>query len=106
MPPTSAPINADWQRALAAWLAAHKVYPDQARREGVEGTVELRFTIDRWGRVQQVERVHSAGSSVLDAAAESMLRGATLPPLPPTMPQDKVTMTVRIHYRLTNERSE
>ncbi len=103
MPPTSAPINADWQRALAAWLAAHKVYPDEARREGREGTVELRFTIDRWGRVQQVELVASAGSSVLDAAAESMLRGATLPPLPPTMPQDKVTMTVRIHYRLTNE---
>jgi periplasmic protein TonB len=104
--PRSAPISADWQQALAAWLAAHKVYPDEARREGAEGTVELRFTIDRWGRVQQVELVHSAGSSVLDAAAESMLRGATLPPLPPTMPQDKVTMTVRIHYRLTNERSE
>jgi periplasmic protein TonB len=106
MPPTSAPISADWQRALAAWLAAHKAYPDEARREGREGTVELRFTIDRSGRVQQVELVNSAGSSVLDVAAASMLRGAILPPLPPTMPQDKVTMTVRIHYRLTNERSE
>jgi protein TonB len=106
MPPTAAPISADWQRALAAWLAAHKAYPDEARREGREGTVELRFTIDRSGRVQQVELVNSAGSSVLDAAAASMLRGAILPPLPPTMPQDKVTMTVRIHYRLTNERSE
>jgi protein TonB len=106
MQPTSAPISADWQRALAAWLAAHKAYPDEARREGREGTVELRFTIDRSGRVQQVELVNSAGSSVLDAAAQSMLRGAILPPLPPTMSQDKVTMTVRIHYRLTNERSE
>jgi periplasmic protein TonB len=105
-PPTSAPISADWQRALAAWLAAHKAYPDKARREGREGTVELRFMIDRSGRVQQVELVNSAGSSVLDAAAESMLRGAILPPLPPNTPADKVTMTVRIHYWLTNERSE
>jgi protein TonB len=99
-------MSADWQQALSTWLAAHKTYPDEARRQGAEGTVALRFTIDRSGRVLQVELVHGAGSSVLDAAAESMLRGATLPPLPATMPQDKVTVTVRIHYRITDERSE
>jgi protein TonB len=52
-PPASAPAGAqspiagDWQRALATWLAAHKTYPDEARRNGTEGRVLLRFTVDR-----------------------------------------------------------
>jgi outer membrane biosynthesis protein TonB len=46
--------------------------------------------------------VHSAGSPLLDAAAEAMVKGATLPPFPAAMPQDSVTITVRIRYALTN----
>jgi periplasmic protein TonB len=96
-------MTAAWRQALATWLAAHKTYPDEARRQGAEGSVALRFTIDRSGRVLQLDLVHSAGSAVLDAAAEAMLRDATLPPFPATMPQDEVTVTVQIHYKLTNE---
>jgi protein TonB len=104
-PPASAaeePIASDWQRSLAAWLAAHKTYPDEARRSGTEGNVVLRFTVDRSGHVLGVVLVHSAGSSILDVAAEAVVRNATLPPFTAGMPQDTATVTVQMRYTLTN----
>jgi len=97
-----APIAADWQRSLAAWLAAHKVYPELARRRGVEGSVGLRFTADRSGRVLNVSLVSSAGSPLLDTAAEKMVGDATLPPFPAGMPQQTATVAVTIRYALSN----
>jgi protein TonB len=95
-------MSAAWRQALAAWLADHKTYPDEARRRGAEGSVTLRFTIDRAGRVLGVMLLRSSGSSILDAAAEAMLRGATLPAPPATMTQDTFTVTVQVRYALAN----
>jgi protein TonB len=105
--PTSGPVSAeapianDWRRELASWFAAHKTYPDEARRSGTEGNLVLRFTADRSGRVLDVVVVRSAGSALLDAAAIAMVRNATLPPFTAGMSQDRVTVTVQIHYALT-----
>jgi protein TonB len=96
------PVPGAWQRSLAAWLAAHKTYPDEARRKAVEGSVVLRFTADRSGRVLEVVLVRSAGSSILDASAEAMVRNATLPPFTAGMPQQTVTVTVQLRYALAN----
>ncbi len=97
-----APIAGGWQRALAAWLAAHKSYPEAARQSGVEGVAVLRFTVERSGRVLEVALVRSAGSPVLDAAAEAMVRNGTVPPFPTEMTQDRVTVTVQIRYALAD----
>lgn len=101
-PAAAAPIPSDWQHSLATWLSAHKTYPEEARRRGSEGNVVLRFTVDRSGHVLDVVLAHSAGSSVLDAAAEAMVRNAMLPPFTAGMSQDTVTISVQIHYALTN----
>jgi protein TonB len=101
-PAAEQPIAPDWERSLAAWLAAHKVYPELARRRGVEGSVGLRFTADRSGRVLNVSLSRSAGSPLLDAAAEAMVRDATLPPFPSAMPQAVATVNVTVHYGLMN----
>ena len=99
---TEEPILGDWRQSLAVWLDRHKSYPYLARQRGIEGTVAIRFTADRSGHVQAVDIVRSGGSATLDNAAEAILRNATVPPLPPDMAQDKVTVTVQIRYRLTN----
>lgn len=101
-PVAEAAISAGWQRSVAAWLAVHKVYPELARRRGVEGSVGLRFTADSSGRVLNVSLVSSAGSALLDASAEKMVGDATLPPFPAGMPQQTATMTVTIRYALSN----
>jgi periplasmic protein TonB len=99
-PPSPAQTSAAWRQALAAWLASHKVYPEEARRRGEQGSVTVRFTVDPSGEVVNVAVVRGSGSAGLDAAAEAMLRGATLPPFDPTMRQAPVTATVQIRYAL------
>jgi protein TonB len=97
-----APIATDWQRELSGWLAAHKTYPDAARQRGEQGHVVLRFTVERSGKVLEVTLVSGSGSPRLDEAAQAMLRNASLPPFPAQMPQERVTATVQIRYRLTD----
>lgn len=104
-PPPSAPpapIAADWQRALFGWLAAHKSYPQEARRRGEEGRAVLRFTVDRAGQVLAVELLTGTGFRLLDEAAQALLRDASLPPFPAAMPQERVTVTVQLRYQLTD----
>lgn len=102
VPAPPAPIASDWQRALFGWLAAHKTYPDEARRRGEQGRVALRFTVDRSGHVLDVTLLSGSGSPRLDDAAQAILHAASLPPFPAAMPQDRVTVTVQISYRLTD----
>jgi periplasmic protein TonB len=97
-----AQISADWQRALAAWLAAHKNYPEAARRRGEQGAVALRFSVERSGRVSDITVIEGSGFSSLDAAAENLLRGASVPAFPGAMTQDKITVTVRVRFTLTD----
>jgi protein TonB len=97
----TAAIDGGWMRQVGAWLAAHKTYPDEARQRGEEGRLAVRFTMDRSGRVTDVEVVRGSGSPALDRAAVAMLQDAALPPLPKAMPQATVTVTVQIRYALT-----
>jgi len=97
-----APISTVWRQAIVAWLAAHKSYPEEARRRGEQGTIALRFTVERSGRVTNVAIVRGSGSSILDHAAESMLDSATMPAFPATMLQDRVEVNVQVRYALTD----
>jgi protein TonB len=92
--------TASWQAALAAWLQAHKSYPEVARERHEEGIVSLRFVVTRDGRVSDVAVMHGSGVDVLDNAAFAMLRNARVPPLPATMPQSELTVTMALHYTL------
>jgi periplasmic protein TonB len=98
--PPAATVSAAWQQQLAAWLAAHKRYPEEARRRGIQGSVMLRFAVDRSGRVTEVAVVHGSGSPILDAAADAMLRNAVLPPFPETMSQNRIEVSVRVRFGL------
>jgi protein TonB len=99
MPAVSA--SSAWRRALAAWLGEHREYPDEARRRGIEGSVTLRFSVDRSGHVTGVAVVQGSGSPALDSAAVGMLSNAALPPTPSAMP-DRITISVQINYKLTD----
>lgn len=101
-PPSASAAVTDpgWRAALGSWLAAHKRYPEQARRRGDEGTVGVRFTVDAAGRVLEVAVTRSSGSTLLDDAAREMLAGQRVPPFPPSMTLAQTTVPVNIRFQL------
>lgn len=98
--PAPAAQSSSWIRAVSAWLDAHKSYPALAQQRDEQGTVILRFTVARSGRVLAVAVLRASGSDILDRAAEELLRGAALPPLPATMKGAETTVTFAIRYML------
>lgn len=91
----------DYLATLAAWLERHKQYPQQARARGEEGTVLLRFTIDRHGRLLAWKIDRGSGSAALDREVGTMLqRAEPLPPIPDAMAQAQLELAVPIRFRL------
>ena len=99
-PAASQAIDPAWRSAVSNWLAARKTYPEEARHQGEEGRVAIRFTVDRGGHVLDVALASSSGSARLDQAALAMLKGATLPPFPAAMGQAPITITTTMRYSL------
>jgi protein TonB len=56
------------------------VYPERARRAGVEGVVGVRIVLAADGSVRQVELTQSSGSRLLDEAALTAARASTFAP--------------------------
>lgn len=72
--------NADYVDVLFAKLEQHRQYPRRARLTNTEGTVLLRFRIDRDGNLLAWNIARSSGSALLDKAVEDMITAAN--PLP------------------------
>ncbi|HJZ83907.1 MAG TPA: energy transducer TonB [Polyangia bacterium] len=88
----------DLARLIQARIQAHRRYPLLARRQGLEGTVELTFRVGQDGSVYDLHVVRSAGP-LFDQAATSAVQSAI--PLPPC----SVPVRVPIRFRLTEERA-
>jgi len=66
----------DLLRSIRHRIEQNKIYPDAARQEGIQGTVELRFRIAQDGSVEAIEILRSSGSNILDEASRQTLRRA------------------------------
>jgi periplasmic protein TonB len=93
-------ITPNYRALLSEWLESHKRYPESAREQGEEGQAVLRFVVERSGRVAEFAVIKSTGYPDLDAALESMMRGATLPPFPADMDQPSIEVSVAIRFSL------
>jgi protein TonB len=101
-PPRPAPtISAAYRGALAAWLNAHKRYPESARQRSEEGRAVLRFRVGRDGRVLDYAIVSGTGHADLDAALDRMMRGAAMPPFPADMTASEIEVTLTIRFGLS-----
>jgi TonB family protein len=77
-------------------------YPEQARQQGIEGTVVLKLTVTSKGRPAKVAVYRSSGHVALDTAAVSHVRQAKfLPGLREGTPVDRV-ITFKVRFRLVN----
>lgn len=86
---------------LARWLNRHKRYPPQARQRRQQGTVRVKFTIDRNGRLLSHQILRSSGHSLLDREVSAMLeRASPMPKIPDTMSRPQLTVTLPIMFNL------
>lgn len=86
---------------IMAWLARHKTYPVMAERRRQEGTSEMVFTVARDGSLLAYELARSSGHALLDeASAEMLQRAAPLPPIPPEIGEESLTITAPIVFQL------
>jgi protein TonB len=93
-------VAASYQAMISAWLESHKRYPESARERGEEGNAALRFRIDRSGRVLDYS-YRSTGYADLDAGLDEMMRGAQLPPFPPSMTASHIEVSLTMQFNLT-----
>ncbi len=77
-------------------------YPEQARQQGIEGTVVLRLAVSAAGRPQGVRVARSSGHSALDDAAVAHVRRARFSPALKDGETVPMTISFKVNFRLVN----
>lgn len=101
--PSAAPSRAvpSWQGRVLGHLERHKRYPRSAQARRQEGVSQVRFTIDREGRVLSVQIDKGSGYEVLDEETVEMVRRASPLPAPPEeMKQERIELVVPVQFFL------
>lgn len=97
------PTSPEWEiyrRKLQAHIAPYKQYPDAARRQHLQGTVNLWFRLGRDGKVLAVHVENSSGAQLLDAEAVAAIeRAQPLPAIPGSLP-DSIAVLMPINFAL------
>ena len=75
-PKGNADSEAGFARDVRKKIEQQKVYPASARELGMAGEVEVRYVIDRSGRLLEVEVATSSGYPLLDRAAVRAVKAA------------------------------
>ncbi len=76
-------------------------YPETARRDGLQGSLIMRFSIGKSGKLENVEIVRSSGYPMLDEAAKQALEDANpYNPLPDNWHKTSFTITGTFIYKI------
>lgn len=98
------PVYPGGMKAMREFLKQHLRYPKQAKQEGLEGTVSLKYTINHLGKVVEVKIVSGLGAGCDEEAVRlvKMLKFEV-----PKNRKMKVLFhkNLQVHFRLPNEPS-
>ncbi len=87
--------------AVRGWLETQKRYPRAARLRRQEGTVLLRFTLDRKGQLVSYQIEQTSGFPLLDQAVEELIqRASPFPAMPSEMQKEQVEFIVPVSFSL------
>jgi protein TonB len=96
----SAGADGDYMELLSEYVETHKYYPEQAGRNGEQGTTTIKALITRDGTVKDVRLEQSSESRMLDLALLSMFRDKHLPPFPDDMKENEREFTITMTYEI------
>lgn len=86
---------------ISAWIDANKDYPGEVKKRKQQGTVTVRFSINRDGELLNASIRKSSGHALLDQAALATLsRANPFPPIPAFMNRQTLSIVVPIDYSL------
>jgi protein TonB len=103
--PVDAGELALYMSAIMRELRKHKVYPRELKKSRTQGTVVLRFTLDRDGRLLSSRVTQGSGSAELDRAALEMLeRAEPLPAIPDSIDRSELVLAIPVEYSLITDR--
>ena len=89
----------DWQSELQAHLERRKRYPREAQMRLQQGVPWVRFSMDRDGKVLDVQLYRASGHAALDREAVALLHRAEPLPKPPSHMSDaQLTMVVPVQF--------
>jgi len=97
---TGAQVGADWRGAFRRWLDENMRYPQRAIELQESGTVRVRVVAEADGRVRSVRILLPSGSPSLNNGTTVPFLGARLPPFPPPVDPNGVTIDLTVNYRI------
>lgn len=90
----------NFQRQLLAHIEPFRRYPEAARGQMLNGTVQLVFVLKRDGTLLDVRVLHSSGSPILDREAiDTIWRARPFPPVPPGLP-DRLNVLIPVDFTI------
>jgi len=90
-----------WQSMLVAHLERFKRYPAEARARGMQGTVQVAFTIDREGHLLTSRIMRSSGYPALDQETLDVLARAQPMPRPPDrVPDAQLSFAIPVRFNI------
>jgi len=90
-----------YQDIVKQKIESYRRYPPWAKKQGIEGTVHIKFTILSTGLTKDIKIVKSSGFNILDKEAISTIKRAQpFPSIPPELKTSSLTMEVSIVFTL------
>lgn len=89
----------NYEDQVMLWLKRHGTYPYAAAIYELEGTVMLKFVINRQGEILNYQLLKQSKWHLLNLAVRQMMRRASpVPPIPPEIAKNEMTFTIPVHF--------
>jgi len=92
-----------YEQALSLWIFNHMIYPEEAKKQGVEGIIIARLRIDRKGNILYYELLKATGHKLLDEAAKQVIENSNpVPPIPLDYPvkADNIEFDIPLKFEM------
>lgn len=91
----------DYRSTLLRLIERHKYYPLSARRNGIEGTCKVSFTVSSNGSIRGITLARSSGTTILDQAAiQTIQRIGQAPPFPADIDRQRWKFVIPLAYNI------